>query len=112
MTTLTVPPASAVEFTARFEANYQLTGTGAGTTVHAPCPFCAAPDFALWPLTTGLHDAMTREATCRDCGRSGAWMYGVSPIGDIYSGEFVQTGGDDPPAWLLPPPRRLHTPGR
>ncbi len=108
---MTAPPRDAAEYQARFHANSQVGGYGLEVHQHMPCPFCAAPGWATWYIAgelagkPSLDDQMRAESTCSECGRSGKAIV----IRDAHgvSAEFVQTGGDDPPTWLTPPPRRV-----
>lgn len=98
-------PTSLEEYERRFHASQQITGYGIhGVTMHSSCPFCAAPDWASWPIID-TEAAMQREHTCRECGRSGRFNFRVNEPGHKEF-EFVQTGGPDPASWLQPPPRR------
>jgi hypothetical protein len=98
-------PTSLEDYERRFAANQQIDGYGLEVTSHSPCPFCAAPDWASWPILE-TEEVMQRESTCRECGRSGRFIFTVNTP-DHKQFEFVQTGGADPPAWLQPPPRRI-----
>lgn len=97
-------PASFQEYLARFHANTQASGFGLDTTSHIPCPFCAAADFLVARLLD-FEDAMKRETTCRECGRSGKNLFTYTATAKSF--EFVQTSGDDPPSWMTPAPRRV-----
>lgn len=94
------------EFYRRFQKNLRITGFGAAVVTHAPCPFCGAPDFQQWHIVSVAED-MEAEATCSECGRSGRTIVGRSYDGSIKgtTAEFVQTAGDPPPSYLIPPPR-------
>lgn len=94
---------SAEEFAMRYHANYRTDGHGIGqTTVHMPCPFCAAPDWMNYRIADGLPDGDHR---CDGCGRTARIVcHRGSTTTNL---ELVQTGGGDPPVWLEPPPRRI-----
>lgn len=105
-------PTTSEEYTARFSLNMRTSGCGVrGVTQHFPCPFCAAPDwyvvkiidFGPPPNVYGATEA--GPFTCAECGRSGKFIHNRQP-GSVTS-EFVQTGGDDPPPFMTPPPRRV-----
>lgn len=100
------PPANQHEYNVRAQQNTKITGFGAETTTVLPCPFCAAPDWMKFPVTAGLNNYTEQSAphTCKECGRSGRLIVARSP-GEVRS-ELVQTGGEDPPEWLVPKPRR------
>jgi hypothetical protein len=97
-------PQSRDEYLKRFAANQKVSGHGLETTVHAPCAFCAAPDFMVHRIID-IEAAMRQGATCKECGRSAKALFSTLPDGGKQF-EIVQIGGDDPPAWLDPPPRR------
>lgn len=92
------------EYNRRFALAREVTGHGAETATVFPCPFCAARDFVRVRVVATEHD-MGREAMCSRCGRSGKHL--VARTKDGMSAEFVQTGGDPPPAWMTNPPRRV-----
>jgi hypothetical protein len=99
-------PKTKEEYLERFHANERVSGHGiAEVRIHAPCPFCAAPDWSEW-LIIECEQAMQKVTTCKECGRSGKFVFSVNTPGNKQF-EFVQTGGDDPPEWLQPPPRRI-----
>jgi hypothetical protein len=52
-----------------------------------------------------IDEQLESEHTCSECGRSGRSLVQRDASGVRF--EFVQTGGDDPPEWLRPAPRRL-----
>jgi len=98
-------PTNAAEYALRFFRNQQQSGYGIeGVTMHFPCPWCAARDFQVVRVIDA-HEAMTVPMTCAECGRSGRWAHIVDEPGRTVT-EFVQTGGDDAPDWLVPAPRR------
>ncbi len=97
-------PRNQDDYLRRFYANHSVDGFGLDTRVHMPCPFCAAADFAIFRIVD-MREVLRHEATCAECGRSGRSIF-VSDKPDEKLIEFVQTGGDDPPAWLEPKPRR------
>lgn len=99
-------PTSLEELNARATANIRIEGYGLEVRTVAACPWCGAPDWATWPVTDFEYKAMQTETTCSECGRSGKII--VTDHGDgSTSAEIVQTGGDDPPDWLAPAPRRV-----
>jgi len=95
-------PGSWPEFMRTFEANTKIEGHGLGVVMHSPCPWCAAPDFMVFPVLE-CTAAFLKGATCKHCGRS---MVGC-PIEHGF--EFVQVGGADAPDWMPPgsKPRRV-----
>jgi hypothetical protein len=98
-------PANVEDFMERFHKGEKLTGYGIDN-VHmtSPCPFCAAPDWMTWDVLD-VRAAMTQGATCKECGRSAKAIFADAP-GSI-SFELVQTGGNDPPDYLVPKIRRV-----
>lgn len=96
-------PTTREEYEKRFFENNKFSGFGTNTTVHMPCPFCAAPDW----LTYRVIDSQTglaKGAVCAECGRSAKGLVERDQSGIRL--EIVQTGGLDPPPWL-PPMRRV-----
>lgn len=96
-------PSNAAEYLERFNKNQRIEGFGLETTCITPCPFCAAPDFARWKVLE-VEDAMQKETTCRECGRSAKAIFTRTPSSVAF--EIVQTGGPDQPEWLTPKMRR------
>jgi hypothetical protein len=96
-------PATRDEFGLLFAENTMVSGEGLDTTQHMPCPFCAAPDFLIVKIVEfGQED--TGPFECGSCGRSGRFV--VDRETEAVRMEFVQTGGEPPPAWMAPPPKR------
>lgn len=82
-----------------FAQNQQYTGYGFDTTAHAPCPFCAAPDWLVFKVI-GTEEAMKQGAKCKHCGRAAKALFKRDASGIQF--EFVQTEGPDPPSYLPP----------
>jgi transcription elongation factor Elf1 len=82
----------------------QPSGYGLEVKQHFACPFCAHPDFWVAPLMD-VPSVLTQEATCEHCGRSAKTLFENVMGGQHF--ELVQTGGDDPPEWLVPAPKRI-----
>lgn len=98
------PPKDALEYQQMFTDNMRIDGGGLDTTVHAPCPFCAAPDFQVYKLLE-CKDVITNDHTCTECKRTARVEFSVDvPERQVF--ELVQVGGDDQPDWLTPPFRR------
>jgi hypothetical protein len=98
------PPTNMQEFEALYLTNHQITGYGLdGVTQHFPCPFCAAPEWYVVPLSDFNQDSPNLK--CDDCGRSAQYQFARADGGAAM--EIVQTGGDDPPDFLKPWPRRV-----
>ena len=109
-----IDPANHEEWIERYYRNHHVAQDGVSTETHVPCAFCACPGFQVLGILTAFED-MQREATCQFCGRSGKMIGGDPPDRvaadlDAMQYEFVQTGGEDPPPYLQPAPRRI-TPG-
>lgn len=105
-------PTNADEYNAAFHANNRITGNGIeGTTMHVPCPFCAAPEWLVYRVIDS-EQAMAAGATCTACGRTAKFLFAISPLTGhaghaqrSISFRLVQCGaGDNPPAWLPGPP--------
>lgn len=104
-------PTTSEEYLARFHENHRVDGYGVDVHQVIPCPWCAAPDFqTLYPaggIITGdrpdIDTQMETVCTCAECGRSGRALVSRDPGGVSF--EYVQTGGDSAPEFLVPPPR-------
>jgi hypothetical protein len=81
-------------------ANTKVEGKGPDTIVHAPCPFCAAPDFLVYRLLD-VQSAVSEDTTCASCARSMRGIFTEDGKGGTQV-ELVQTGGPDIPAWFTP----------
>lgn len=88
-------------------ANQKITGFGADVKTHFPCPFCAAPEWLVQPITDGIDDypIMKAGATCQNCGRSAKFIF-KRGHGSLEF-ELVQSGGPAAPDWLEPKIRRI-----
>lgn len=95
-----------------FAERTRYTGQFSETRCHLPCPFCAAADWSSWTVWPGHPDnveiACQRDVTCFSCGRGAKAIVTRSGAGSIGM-EWVQTRGEDPPAYL-PPMRRVGDP--
>lgn len=107
-------PTNKEEYLARFHENMRIEGYGFDVSSVTPCPWCAAPGFMVlhpaWGVVAGddrpnIDEQMETEQTCPECGRSGRNI--VTRTAGGVTAEFVQTGGEDAPEWLGPPPRRV-----
>lgn len=100
-----IPPASMAEYIGRFKCNSKVTGYGIeGVTMHTPCPFCAARNFSVFRVID-TEEKIQCDRSCIECGRSARCI--IETKAGVQTLELVQTGGDDPPVWLEPKPRRL-----
>jgi hypothetical protein len=98
-------PTTIDEYNALVLENQSITGYGFETTMHLPCPFCAAKDFMVYRIIDA-EEAMIKGAVCSECKRGAAVEFTVNGPGKQF--EFVQTCGDDIPTYL-PPIRRKAT---
>lgn len=96
-------PTNKAEYEERFALNNKLSGFGVDTTMHMPCPFCAAPDFMVYRIIE-THAALREGGTCVECHRGFRGDVTVTSHGT--SCEFVQTCGDDAPDYI-PAMRRV-----
>lgn len=87
------------------QENMRMEGQGLAVVTHAPCPFCAAPDWMKWPILDP-RSAMELGAQCGECGRGAKAIFTDFPNG-CYQFEFVQTSGPDQPDWFHPKMRRV-----
>ena len=101
-------PQTLADYNRLCHENMESQGFGVETSVTVPCPFCAARGFMTYRIVN-TRDAMKRGATCKHCGRSGAFEFLIEePSAAQFM--FVQTGGPDPPPYLYgtiarrPPP--------
>lgn len=83
------------EYLKRFHENQRITGFGLQTTMHAPCPFCAAADFMVFKIQQ-TEKAMVDGAVCKECKRGLRAIMHRGAGGAVVSFEFVQTEGPAP----------------
>jgi len=98
-------PTTTEEYLERYYLNNTLTGLGIETTMHMPCPFCAAKDFMVYGILEAIK-VMSAGATCQECQRSAKVIISGAPGQPRYI-EVVQTGGQDQPEWIKPKMRRV-----
>jgi hypothetical protein len=96
-------PKSKEEYEQRFKSNSKITGYGMDTTVHVPCPFCAAPNFMSYKITE-VEDVLGNGSVCGECNRGSRGI--VLKIKGGTTIELVQTSGPDFNVSWLPPMRR------
>lgn len=82
------------EYEHRFALNNRITAYGLDTTIHMPCPFCAAADFAVYRFWA-VEEVMREEHICGECKRGSRVIFEREGGGTII--RPVQTRGDDPP---------------
>lgn len=100
-------PKSMDELSYRYAKNMRISGWGIeGVTHHVPCMFCGAPDFQTYRVID-VEAETAKDTKCKYCGRSGRIITTTSNGGSTKIMELVQTGGDDPPEWMDPKPRRV-----
>lgn len=93
-------PTNMEEFRQRSADGNALTGEGAMTFRHIPCPFCAAPGFATIQVIVWKF-GLDGVRSCRECERSARVE---DPTAETIV--WLQVAGDDPPSWLEPKIRR------
>lgn len=93
-------PTSLNEYNTLAALHTRVTGMFDQVATHAPCMFCAAPDWAVWRIMT-THEDMTQPRTCKECKRTGAILARYYPAG--LSMFPVQLAGPELPAWLAIP---------
>ena len=97
-------PRNLAEYTARATINCRVEGYGAEVVTVVACPFCGAGGF--WRLAiVAVRRVMEADTKCGECKRSARALFKTGA--GLISFEVVQTGGEDPPAWLEPAPRRV-----
>jgi hypothetical protein len=85
------------EYEKRFSDNQQITGRGLDTTMHMPCPFCAAPEFWVYKIME-MQKVVREGAVCKECGRG---MKAIEiKVNGGFGLEFIQTQGDPPPPYV------------
>jgi|SRR5688572_5266892 len=97
-------PKSREEYERRFNRHQRLEGFGTETTLHMPCPFCAAPDFIV-ARVVDVQAALAKGAVCQECGRGMRLEYTYHQP-QVLSFEAIQTCGSDAPSYA-PPCRRV-----
>jgi hypothetical protein len=96
------PPESKLEYEERLTHNTDLSGFGFDTSVHMPCPFCAAPDFLIYKVLE-VASAFQQDTTCAHCKRTVRGALHTTP--NTATMRLFQVAGDDPPPWAPPIPR-------
>ena len=81
------------DFVERYNSNVKDDGNG---IVHAPCPFCGAADFSVYPILK-LKEFLTQGAVCKECDRGAKGIFNQTEEGLHI--EIVQTSGPDPEPW-------------
>lgn len=101
------PPTSLDEYNLRYKANTRIEGTGADTRTVLPCPFCAAADWLVYPVTAAMdnYQKIQEPRKCGHCGRTARLI--IKQNEGSVEQELVQTDGPEPPDWLEPKPRRI-----
>jgi predicted RNA-binding Zn-ribbon protein involved in translation (DUF1610 family) len=92
------------EFERKYKANHLITGYESDVKVHAPCPFCAAPEFLVWRVLE-CREVLAAGGVCPECGRGCKAIFRDTFGGGVEM-EFVQTSGEPSPDYL-PPIRRV-----
>lgn len=102
-------PDTKEEYEAAYLENTKVLGRYDTTRTVMPCPFCAAPDWLIFPVTAGLSNYrdIQQPATCGVCKRTARMVVDRDAHGNLGC-TVVQLGGDDPPAWV--PIRRANSP--
>ncbi len=99
-------PKSMAEYLTRFQQAERVSGYGLDTTIHVPCPFCAAPDWMVYKIME-VEIAGETGATCKECKRSARMPVRTERGAKII--QLVQTGGPKQPDWLEPKiPKEKH----
>lgn len=93
------------QYKAKFYSSQRITGIGLEVTMHVPCPFCAHPDFLVHKILD-TEAAYKAGATCKNCKRSVSAIFHRNEQNCVRA-EFVQTAGEDAPAWMPYRMRRL-----
>jgi hypothetical protein len=90
------------EYENRYQENQALSGFGLEVKTHLPCPFCAAPEFLVYPIwpPDEHQKALEKGADCKECGRGMRVVY-TANTQSMLAFKMVQTKGDDPPDYIL-----------
>lgn len=99
-------PATRDEYLARFAANQKVSGFGAETTQHFPCPFCAAPDWLVSRILE-VETKIQQDTRCAECGRSAKALVQKDLVHGGTRIELVQISGPDAVPLFDPPIRRI-----
>lgn len=94
-------PTSLEEYNILAALNTHVTGMFDEVATHAPCMFCAAPDWAVWSILTTHEDMAGPAHTCKECKRTGAILARYHASGLVMFP--VQLAGPDLPSWLAIP---------
>lgn len=97
-------PDNLEQYLERFNKHQGIEGTGLDTTSVMPCPFCAAPRWAVVKVLE-IEGELAKERGCSECGRTAKALFQRSTGGVAF--EMVQVGGPDQPEWLEPKMRRV-----
>lgn len=85
-------PATLDEYNKKIQRNQRVSGFGPfGTTMHLPCPGCAASDWKSYKVIEA-EQRMPEPATCSHCLRTFEIPVTRTPGGVSF--KFVQTGGE------------------
>jgi hypothetical protein len=97
-------PDNLADYLERFRRNEGVEGTGLETSTVLPCPFCAAPRWAVFRVLQ-VQEELSRERGCKECGRTAKALFQQGAAGIAF--EMVQVGGPEQPDWLEPKMRRV-----
>lgn len=101
---MSVEPKDLKEYEEKYELSYRTSGHGAGTVLHFPCPFCAAPEW--YEVRADQYPTATSPLRCTECNRSARFTLDVNPRDNTQTVELLQVDGPDAPSYLDPAPRR------
>ncbi|HMI84857.1 MAG TPA: hypothetical protein VK550_12240 [Polyangiaceae bacterium] len=104
-----MPMLTKEEYEKRYAENQRLSGHGPEVKTHLPCPFCAAPEFLVYPLwpPDEHYKALSDGAVCKECGRG--WRAILKVTENSTAVTFEQTKGDDPPPYVNYIPRAVNS---
>ena len=89
-------PQTKEEFERLFHQNQNITGFGIETTMHMPCPFCAAADWNVFRVIDS-QEALAKRSHCSTCKRTVQGNIVRTPNEVSFGMTLVE--GDDPPSW-------------
>jgi hypothetical protein len=92
-------PTSAEEYRKKFDDNQHMSGQFLETTMHMPCPFCAAPEFWVFKILE-IERVLGADMKCNECHRGARALFKRDRGGVSF--EIVQVSGSAQPEWLEP----------
>lgn len=99
-------PKNFKDYVERFYSNQKYSGFGLDTTIHMPCPFCAAEDFIVSTIIK-IEIKMRLNNVCKECSRGMRIIF--KRTGCTVNFECFQSSGPDQSEWLTPKMPRIES---